>query len=123
MRDAGFVRGNGPPSPEVITKMQQLAKDRGIELPAGRWGGGDRGGDNTPVTRTLYLLAEAGTKTAHPEAATVKLGISDGAATEVLDGLKEGDLVITSAVLPGAKAGTPASNPFGGGGPGPRRGF
>ena len=123
MRDAGFVRGNGPPSPDVIAKMQQLAKERGIELPAGRWGGGDRATDNTPVTRTLYLLSGEA-KTAHPEPVTVKLGITDGASTEVLDGLKEGDLMIISAVLPGAKSGGAAANPFTGGGQqGPRRGF
>ncbi len=123
MRDAGFIRGNGPPSPEVIAKMQELAKERGIELPASRWGGGDRAADNQPVTRTLYLLAGTDPKTAHPEPVTVKLGITDGAATEVLDGLKEGDVVITSVTLPNAKsANTPASNPFGGGQQqGPRR--
>ncbi len=124
MRDAGFVRGSGPPSPEVIAKMQQLAKERGIELPTGRWGGGDRSNDNTPVTRTLYLLAGHDPATAHPEPVTVKLGITDGAATEVLDGLKEGDLVITSVVLSGAKPGGAATaNPFSGGQQGPRRGF
>ena len=46
---------------------------------------------------------------------TVKLGITDGASTEIVDGLKEGDQVVTSAVIPGAKAGAPATNPFGGG--------
>ena len=40
MRDAGFVRGNGPPTPDVIARIQQLAKERGIELPAGRFGPG-----------------------------------------------------------------------------------
>ncbi len=119
MAEAGFVRGNGPPTPEVIAKMQQLAKEKGIELPAGRWGGGDRNADNQPVTRTLYLLAGSDPKTAHPVPVTVKLGITDGMATEVLDGLKEGDKVITSVVLPTAKPGSaPAANPFGGG---PRR--
>ncbi len=121
MRDAGFVRGNGPPSPEVIARMQQLAKERGIELPAGRFGA-ERGNDNAPVTRTLYLLA-GDAKTPHVEPVITKLGITDGTATEVIDGLKAGDLVITSAVLPGAKAGAPAANPFGGGQgqQGPRR--
>ena len=115
MKDAGFVRGNGPPTPEVIARMQELAKERGVELPFGRFGGGDA---NAPVTRILYVLVGADPLTAHPEPVTVKLGISDGIATEVLDGLKEGDAVITAAVLPGAKAGAPATNPFGGG---PRR--
>ena len=48
---------------------------------------------------------------------TIKTGISDGVTTEVLEGLKEGDLVITGMTESGAAA-TPASNPFGGG---PRR--
>jgi HlyD family secretion protein len=122
MRDAGFVRGNGPPTPEVIAKMQELAKERGIELPAGRFGG-DRSADNQPVTRTVYLLVGTDPKTAHPEPVTVKLGISDGSSTEVLDGLKEGDAIIISAVLPGAKGNAPAASPFGGGQQGPRRGF
>jgi HlyD family secretion protein len=122
MRDAGFVRGNGPPSPEVIAKMQQLAKERGLELPAGRFGG-DQRTDNQPVTRTLYVLSGGDPATAHPEPVTVKLGITDGSSTEVLDGLKEGDAVITSVALPGAKGNTPATNPFSGGQQGPRRGF
>jgi len=120
--DAGFVRGNGPPSPEVRAKMEQLAKDRGLELPE-RAGRGNRATDsNAPVTRTLYLLAGTDPKTAHPVPVTVKLGITDGMATEIVDGLKEGDLVITSVTIPGAKpaTGAPSTNPFGGGG---RRGF
>jgi HlyD family secretion protein len=120
MRDAGFVRGNGPPTPEVIARMQALAKERGIELPAGRFGGSRT--DNQPVTRTLYLLVGTDPKSAHVEPVTVKLGITDGVSTEVLEGLKEGDAVVTSVVLPGAKSGAPATtNPFGGGQSGPRR--
>ncbi|MDB6168924.1 MAG: efflux transporter, family, subunit [Verrucomicrobia bacterium] len=120
MRDAGFVRGNGPPTPDVLAKIQALAKERGIELPAGRFGGTGGGDGNTPVTRTLYRLVGGDATTGHPEAVSVKLGISDGTATEVLEGLNEGDQVITSAVIPGAKSSAPASNPFSGGS---RRGF
>ncbi|MSU69657.1 MAG: efflux RND transporter periplasmic adaptor subunit [Opitutaceae bacterium] len=119
MADAGFTRGSGPPSAEVRAKMEQLAMERGIELPTGRFGGErDRGGvGNAPVTRTLYLLVGIDPKTAHPEPVTVKLGITDGVATEVVDGLKESDVVITAVAIPGAKPATaPASNPFGGGG-------
>ena len=119
MRDAGFVRGNGPPTPEVIARMQALAKERGIELP-GRFGGGQT--TNQPVTRTLYLLNGSDPKNPRLEPVTVKLGITDGVSTEVLEGLKESDTVVTSAVLPGAKSSAPATtNPFGGGQPGPRR--
>jgi HlyD family secretion protein len=51
-----------------------------------------------------------------PVSATIKTGISDGVATEVLEGLKEGDRVVTGMTENGAAA-TPAANPFGGGGP------
>ena len=119
MRDAGFVRGNGPPTPEVSAKLQELAKARGIELPAGRFGAGRT--SDQPVVRTLYRLAGTDAQTARVEPVTVKLGITDGVVTEVIDGLKESDAMITTAIIPGAKAGPPANaNPFGGG---PRRGF
>ena len=42
-------------------------------------------------------------------------GFTDGSATEVLEGLEEGDRVITSAYLPAA--GNGAANPFGGSAP------
>jgi HlyD family secretion protein len=113
MRDAGYVRGNGRPSPEVLARMQELAKERGIELPAGRFGG-EKNNDNAPVTRTLYRLAGDDPKSPHAEAVAVKLGISDGVSTEIIDGVKESDRMIT-AVSSGAKAGSPATNPFGGG--------
>jgi len=112
MQDAGFVRGNGPPTPEVQAKIRELAKERGIELPAGRFGGG--GDSNGPVVRTLYTITRPPSGQPQLEAATVKLGITDGTSTEVLDGLKEGDQVVTSAVIPGAKGGAPATNPFSG---------
>ena len=112
MRDAGFVRGNGPPTPEVITRIKELAKERGIELPAGRFGGGD---SNAPVTRTLYTLTRTESEPPRVDGVTVKLGITDGTYTEILEGLKEGDQVITSAIIPGAKPGAPATNPFSGG--------
>jgi len=112
MRDAGFARGNGPPAPEVIARIKELARERGIELPAGRFGGSD---SNGPVTRTLYTLSREGSAPPKMDAATVKLGITDGTYTEILEGLKEGDQVITSALIPGAKANAPAANPFSGG--------
>ncbi len=133
MADAGFVRGGGPPSPEVIAKIAALAKERGFELPTfgGRGGAGGGGGgnqnraSNAPVTRTLYKLA--GTpKAPQLQAVTVKLGITDGITTEVIDGLQEKDVVVTGISIPGAKAGNTPANPFnaGGGGPGgQRRGF
>jgi HlyD family secretion protein len=69
------------------------------------------------TTRTVYRLP-GGAKNAGPEAVTVKVGITDGVSSEVVEGLAEGDLVITGLVSAGtdsAPAGRPASNPFSGG--------
>jgi len=65
------------------------------------------------VTRTVYKLAGTETKPM-AEAVTVKLGITDGSATEVIEGLAEGDVLISSLVVPGAAMGSsqPARNPF-----------
>jgi HlyD family secretion protein len=79
-------------------------------------GPGNKPGGNRPerrVERTVYVLASGGSK---PTAVTIKTGISDGVTTEVLEGLKEGDRVVTGMTVSGAAA-TPASNPFSGGGP------
>jgi len=80
-------------------------------------GPGNKPGGNRPerrVERTVYVLASGASK---PIAVTIKTGISDGVTTEVLEGLKEGDLVVTGMTESGATS-TRASNPFGGG---PRR--
>jgi HlyD family secretion protein len=63
---------------------------------------------------TVYLLRSPATT---PEPAHIKTGITNGISTEVTEGLKEGDPVVTSAILP-ADSSTQAANPFGGG---PRR--
>lgn len=76
--------------------------------------GRQRGGGNRPerrTERTVYVLAPGASK---PTAVTIKTGISDGITTEVLEGLKEGDRVVTGVTESDAAA-TPATNPFGGG--------
>ncbi|MBE2212568.1 MAG: efflux RND transporter periplasmic adaptor subunit [Opitutaceae bacterium] len=112
-------------------KARALAAERGIQLPERRGGGGEGGGRRersgssaatpTIVTRTLYKLIEDGPKP-KIEAVTVKLGITDGSVTEVLEGLQEKDVVVTSFTVPGAAASASTaptgSSPFGGG---PRR--
>jgi len=83
----------------------------------GRGGGGegggaaDRGFSTTIVTRQLYKLAQPDALEKKIETVNVRLGISDGFYTEVLDGLAEGDTVIKSVVIPGA---TVAAAPGGG---------
>jgi HlyD family secretion protein len=59
------------------------------------------------------VLASGASK---PTATTIKTGISDGITTEVVEGLKEGDRVVTG-MTENASADTSATNPFSG----PRR--
>src|SRR5437899_2452921 len=67
-----------------------------------------RGGE-----RTVYVLSGS-----RPRSVQIKTGISDGIVTEVLDGLKEGDRVVTAELTSTSSTATPPPNPFGGG---PRR--
>lgn len=67
-----------------------------------------------PITRTVYRwvpVKEAGREIPAVEAVTVKLGITDGAHYEVLDGLKEGDVVVIGT----RTVGTATAGPAGGG--------
>ncbi len=145
MRAVGFERGT-PASPEQIEKAKVLAKEKGLDpdlvaarfaMPGGRGKGGggkagdrgggggpsDRGFNNTIVTRTLYKLTDPSAAEKKIEPLSVKLGISDGFYTEVLDGLSEGDTVITGVTIPGGAAAAAQANsmnnPFGGGSRGP----
>ncbi|HTJ79065.1 MAG TPA: efflux RND transporter periplasmic adaptor subunit [Rariglobus sp.] len=115
MIEAGINPNSRRIAPEARARLIQLAKDRGVELPE-RLLRTDR--ENSVTTRTIYKLA--GTAKA-PEVVpvTIKVGITDGVASEIVEGFSEGDEVITSAYLPDGAAAdsSPAANPFGG----PRR--
>ncbi len=100
--------------------------DRGKGGPSGgggRSGGGggsaERGFNNTVVTRTLYRITDTAALEKKIEPVSVKLGVSDGFSTEVLEGLNDGDNVVTGVTVPGATAaGAPPggmNNPFQGG--------
>lgn len=49
---------------------------------------------------------------------TIRTGLNDGAYTEVIEGLKEGDQVVTGLLAAGTtqSGSSRPSNPFGGGG-------
>lgn len=95
----------------------------------GGFGGGGGGGasprpDNTPKNATVYLVEKEelpmGAKRSVLRAVPVKLGISDTTSTEVLEGLKDGDVVATGTVSAAAatqQRANPLGNPFGGGRP------
>lgn len=62
--------------------------------------------------RTVYVL-----RGSEPQPVQIKTGISDGVFTEVMEGLKEGDRVVTAALGTDKEAARAQTNPFSGGGP------
>ena len=60
--------------------------------------------------RTVYLLSGS-----RPTPAQIKTGISDGVVTEVVEGLKEGDRVVTAEMAPKSQPPSTPANPFSGG--------
>ena len=113
MEDAGIERGSGPPSSEIRARFVALAKERGIEIP-------DRGNSeeemNPEAVRTQTVYKLEGTA-ANPEIVPVmvKLGITDAITTEVLDGLEDDDVIVTSVLIPNRDfdSGKGTTNPFG----------
>ena len=81
----------------------------------GRPAQGRSGGVSEGTERTVYVLPSGASR---PQPAQIKTGISDGIVTEVIEGLKEGDRVVTAELSSAMAAPSPATNPFGGG---PRR--
>ncbi len=84
---------------------------------------------DAPVSQSLYLLVKTNSPDGKPiqmaRKVTIKTGLEDAANVEVLDGLKEGDEVITGVVVtdttataarPGGGAPGGIGSPFGGGG-------
>lgn len=116
MADAGVDFRSGPPAPEALARLQALARERGIELPERFMGGraANSGSSSAVTTRTVYKLAGTPTQPlAQP--VTVKLGITDGSFTEVIEGLAESDVLISSFAAPETNpANQPARNPFSG---------
>jgi HlyD family secretion protein len=80
----------------------------------GRPGVGGHGGSGQEgrAERTVYVLPDGGSR---PQPAKIKTGISDGIMTEVIEGLKEGDRVVTAELTSTTTAPSPPANPFGGG--------
>jgi HlyD family secretion protein len=88
---------------------------------AGSGQGQGRHGNRTHNERqnlhTIYIQISDATETKpRLRAVQVKTGITDGIVTEVLDGLKEGDRIVTGIAYANSAATATGSNPFGGGG-------
>lgn len=73
---------------------------------------GPAGRGRQTTERTVYVLTGG-----RPRPVQIKTGISDGVVTEIVEGLKEGDRVITAELSPKSSAASTPANPFSG----PRR--
>src|SRR2546428_3730229 len=88
-------------SPPPVAKRDPSAGDR---QPSGKPSArGER-----RIERGVYILPPTGSQ---PTRVTIKTGISDGVATEVVEGLKEGDRVVTGMMESNGATSTPATNP------------
>lgn len=129
-----LIGTNAAPAAAPQPQMARAAGGEGRPRGEGRGGGGGGGGGGGMrgnrqreggdrfSQRTVYVLEQkGGVPSLKPT--TIRTGISDGVTTEVLDGLKEGDEVVTGMMSSDSAAGGPPSNPFGGGGPGRPGGF
>jgi len=61
--------------------------------------------------RTVYVLSGS-----QPKPVQIKTGISDGVVTEVVEGLREGDRVVTAEIAARSQPASTPANPFSGGG-------
>lgn len=90
------------------------AKSTTIRTSRSSSGSRNRGGAEHGTERTVYALPNGASS---PKPVQIKTGISDGVSTEVLEGLKEGDRVVTAALNKEKSATPPPVNPLSGGGP------
>jgi HlyD family secretion protein len=68
------------------------------------------GQERTSSERTVYRLSGS-----RPAPVRIKTGISDGIVTEVIEGLNEGDRVVTAEMSPQSQGPSSPANPFSGG--------
>jgi HlyD family secretion protein len=85
----------------------------GSRSPAPVGARGSAGRERRTSGRSVYLLSGG-----QPKPEQIKTGISDGVVTEVIEGLKEGDRVVTAELTSKSPAASTPANPFSGG---PRR--
>jgi HlyD family secretion protein len=112
----------GADSRTNATAQTQTQAPRRAEAGQNGAGAGVRPRPDRPVIRTVYVLPSAkdskDPEDAKPKPVQIKVGISDGISTEVLDGLEEGAQVVIGAITSAdtaSRSSGPTSNPFGGG--------
>jgi HlyD family secretion protein len=91
------------------TSSESVATQGGSRSPsATRQGAGAR--DHRTGDRTVYVLSFS-----QPKPVQIKTGISDGVVTEVVQGLKQGDRVVTAEMASKTQSASTPANPFSGG--------
>ena len=88
---------------------EAVPAEMGSRSPAPAGARGGRGRQQRTSERTVYLLSGG-----RPQPVQIKTGISDGVVTEVKEGLKEGDRVVTAELASKSPAASPPPNPFSG---------
>jgi len=86
------------------------AAETGSRSPSSRSGRASGGRERTTSERTVYVLSGS-----RPKPVEIKTGISDGVVTEVVEGLKEGDRVVTAEITAKSQPASTPANPFSGG--------
>lgn len=110
-------RGEEVPA-DIRNKLRELYQSGVLQRPLGSGrhgeGVGPRANASQATTHTVYVLGSdpSGSPVLHQ--LRIKTGISDGVTTEVIEGLSEGDKVVTGVTLANASS-AGANNPFGGG--------
>lgn len=125
-QEVGITMGpnQAPPAPETLERLKTLAAQRGITISermlARFEGGRSAANSTTATTRNVYRIAEP-LPDLKLETITARFGISDGTSTEIVDGIEEGQEIVTSIYIPGttsAAAPSNAASPFSQGGRG-----
>src|SRR5262249_9094820 len=83
--------------------------EMGSRSPASGAGRGAARREQGPSERTVYVLSGG-----RPTPVHIKTGISDGVVTEAVEGLKDGDRVVTVALASNSAPASPPASPFSG---------
>jgi len=83
--------------------------EMGSRSPAPGAGRGAGRREQRPSERTVYVLSGS-----RPTPVQIKTGISDGVVTEVVEGLKDGDRVVTAELASKSQPASTPANPFSG---------
>src|SRR5512133_174243 len=90
---------------------EAAGSEMGSRPSSARGGRGASVRERTTTERTVYVLSGS-----RPTPVQIKTGISDGVVTEVVEGLKEGDRVVTAEMAAKSQPASTPANPFSGGG-------